>query len=132
MGRNKEFKDTKVGDILYRVEDWFSNKYEINFIEFKVVKLTDCGLWITQYYKSDLFVDDKIWMSSPKRAATTKNKALYSYYRRKVMHVKYANQDLDKAKNGLKMAIHHMDKQEIEYKKHSNRLSSRTLDNEWY
>ncbi len=130
--RNKEFKNTKVGDILYRVEDWCSNEYKINFIEFEVVKLTDCGLWIIQYYKSGFFVGDKIWMSSPKRAATTKDKALYSYYRRKVMHVKYANRSLDKAKEGLKIAIHNMDKQGIEYKKYSDRLSSRSLDNEWY
>ena len=90
----------------YRYEEYRTGENSIELAKrtFKMVKETKCGYWIKE---EGSFCAKKRWVSktSKKRYAhPSKAEAVYSFKRRKEMHIFYLEQQIRRAKQALRIA----------------------------
>jgi len=89
------------GIYLYKFRDPWGNSITPELIRYRILRETPKGYWV---YNHDTFKEKWISKNGFKRYAHfNKKDALYAYYRKKLVHIKYINQKFDQLKGIIEL-----------------------------
>lgn len=100
----------QVGDIWYRVDgvadgdEMWGGGAELQWTEYKVVRVTPCGAWLSRPYGDFYLGKPRFALTAGCRwAHRTKSEALMSLARRKRLHLRFLERDTVVAKETLRL-----------------------------